>query len=104
MHREHEKRLFPRRTTIPVPVTVHWPAKQSDELAGEVLDYAPSGLTVQVERAVPVGSRLGIRPRHEGHTHEIEVRVENCREQDGGWRLGCQFVETQHWDNLRIFS
>src|SRR5262245_5404737 len=104
MMTQHEKRLFPRRPTSPVPVILADATAVAGEFAGQVLDYSPAGLTLQVEQALPVGMLVTVRPRRAADKPRIEATVVSCSAHDDSWRLGCQFVHTHHFDELRMFG
>jgi hypothetical protein len=103
MDKHSDKRLFPRRPTTPVPVVLCSRSAPAEAFSGEVLDYSPSGLTVEVKRAVAVGTLLTVRPRDDGLSG-IEARVANCSVHEDSWRLGCQFDHPHHFDDLRMFG
>jgi hypothetical protein len=104
MTTQHDKRLFPRRPTTPVPVILTDPTAAAGELAGQVLDYSPAGFTLQVEQALPVGRLVAVRPSRAADKPRIEATVVSCSAHDDGWRLGCHFVHTHHFDELRMFG
>lgn len=104
MPSERDKRLFPRRPAAAVPVTLS-AAPAAGEFPGAVHDYSPSGLTVQVGQAVAAGAVLIIRRvRDRELTTPLELRVTQATAQEDGWRLGCRFDRTRHWDELRMFG
>src|SRR5262245_40619375 len=100
-----DQRLFPRRHTPPVPVVLAGESGFPETLAGRVEDYSPAGLSVCVDRAVPVDTVLTVR-RAEATAagNEFQVRVRNCQAHADHWRLGCEFVRTQRWDDLWLFG
>lgn len=96
---KREQRCFPRRPVA--PVAVHLQQDDGKNLAGQVLDYSPSGLSVRVQEEVPLDALLKVLASRGAR---FEVRVRHCRAQGATWRLGCEFVEKQHWDKLRLFG
>jgi hypothetical protein len=95
-----EKRVFPRRCIEPVPVMLQG---ESETWVGHVLDYAPAGLSIRVDRSLTSGTRLTVLPQGAGGP-VFPVEVKNCHADEGGWRLGCEFLHLQHWDDLRVFG
>jgi hypothetical protein len=105
MERKRDKRLFPRRPTAPVPVLLCHKAEPAREFPGEVLDYSPAGLSIQVREAVPANAVLLLRCVREGEdATRLEVHVTQCAARGDGWRLGCRFDRPQHWDDLHMFA
>lgn len=103
--RHRDQRLFPRRSVTPVPVVLAGEAVAEGTLPGQVVDYSPSGLSVHVTRAVPVDAVLTVQPVETANAGKaFQVRVRNCRAQADHWRLGCEFVRTQRWDDLWLFG
>ncbi len=96
-----DKRLFPRRATVPVPIMLSHAG--GADLPGSVLDYSPSGLTIQANVAVPADTVLRVHCVRAGG-EPLEVRVVRCSAQDGGWQLGCRFDTPRHWDDLWMFG
>ena len=102
---QRDQRLFPRRLVPPVPVVLAGANGFEEALSGQVVDYSPSGLSVNVSQAVPVNTVLTVRPVEALPAGPaLPIRVRNCQAQPDHWRLGCAFVRTQRWDDLWLFG
>ena len=100
-----DQRFFPRRSANPVPVLLHRADPTAGPLAGNVYDYSPSGLSIQVERPLPTGTVLAVHLLNDpANARGFHVLVENCHPHEGEYRLGCQFTAIQHWDDLQVFG
>lgn len=100
-----DQRLFPRRPVPPVLVVLADVNSDGQALSGQVMDYSPSGLSVSVNRAVAVDTVLTVRPLATPATKPaFQIRVRNCQAHPDHWRLGCEFVRTQRWDDLWLFG
>lgn len=100
-----DQRFFPRRSARPVPVLLFRADRADPPIFGQVRDYSPSGVNIQVEEAVAIGTMLLLRLASPNPSEwEPRLLVEHCHFQDGEHRLGCKFSEMQHWDELQVFG
>jgi PilZ domain len=100
-----ERRASMRRHGNPVKVAVANPACPEQPLDGLVLNRSKGGLQLSVNRAVPVGTVLGVRASEAADELPwVQVRVRRCRQHEDQWILGCQFVETLPWSVLLLFG
>jgi len=72
---------------------------------GWVVDRSVHGLGLLLDKPVPAGAILKVRPAEApSDTPEVEVRVRWCRAKDGQWELGCAFVRSPAWSVLLLFG
>jgi hypothetical protein len=89
-----ERRQAPRRPGSQVAVLVADALGQSPPYRGIVIDRSVGGVRLGVDQAVEVGTILSIRPAHAPPMIPwTQVEVIHLRRADGGWVLGCQFVQ-----------
>lgn len=100
-----ERRISVRRTGAPVEVFISDAEAATDPVRGWVEDRSMGGLCLLVEKEVPVGTVLSIMACHApSGTPWTKVEVKTCREADGSWELGCQFLRTPSWSVLLLFG
>lgn len=99
------RRALPRRRGNPIPVLIGDPRQPSTAVRGWVLDRSPDGLSLLTDEAVPVGTRLQVRPVHDLPVLKwFTVEVRHCHPERNVWILGCHFDRALSWDDLRLFS
>lgn len=97
-----DRRSVPRRGGNPAPVLV-----TSDSLGsqhGVVLNRSTKGLCIAVKIAPNVGEVLSVLPAEVVDAPTVQVRVCNCRPVQGGYHLGCEFLQTPPWGVLLHFG
>jgi hypothetical protein len=100
-----ERRASLRRHGNPVKVVVANPGSPEQPLEGLVLNRSKGGLQLSVNQSVAVGTVLGVRASEAAENLPwVQVRVKRCRQHDGTWILGCQFVESLPWSVLLLFG
>ncbi len=89
-----ERRQAQRQRGSQVAVLVTDDSGQGPPCRGVVIDRSVGGLRLGVDEAVAVGTILRIRPAHAPPLVPwTQVEVKYQRRADGGWVLGCQFVQ-----------
>ena len=89
-----EKRQNQRRPGSQVAVLIADASGQGPPYRGVVIDRSVGGLRLGVDEAAAVGMILSIRPAHAPPMVPwTQVEVKHQRRADGGWVLGCQFVQ-----------
>lgn len=102
--REHfERRIERRRIGNPVSIVIADPSATAEPCSAWVMDRSLTGLGVWADAAEPVGSVLRVRPA-QAEDWWTRVIVKHCRQERGNWVLGCQFVESVPWKQLRQFG
>jgi hypothetical protein len=100
-----EQRKSLRRDGNPVEVLIVNPANDATPAKGFVLDRCVGGLGLFAEGPAEVEKPLSVRPTHAPSiTPWVEVIVKSCRQSDGGYEIGCQFVRTPPWSILLMFG
>jgi hypothetical protein len=100
-----ERRAHPRRSGNPISVLVTTEENADEPLRGFVLNYSAGGLGLLVEDALEVDTVVRVRP--EGPLAGgpwVPVRVVYCLAERVRWRVGCQFLNTMSWGELRKFA
>jgi hypothetical protein len=89
-----ERRGTPRRRGCAVSIQVFSAGVRDGPREGWVLDRSVNGLGLVVEKPVPEGATLKVRASQAAESVPwVEVVVRNCRQQEDGWVLGCQFLK-----------
>ena len=89
-----ERRQAQRRRGSQVAVLIADASGQGPQFRGLVIDRSVGGVRLGVDAAVEVGTILSIRPAHAPPIVPwTQVEVKHQRRADGGWILGCQFVQ-----------
>jgi hypothetical protein len=97
-----ERRARPRRQRHKVRVTLD---NQDNRSSGWVIDRSRSGLSLEVEDDIKVGSQLTVRPISAPEKMDgVEVVVKNRRRRDKGFILHCSFVEAPSLVKLLLFG
>ncbi|MCI0455652.1 MAG: PilZ domain-containing protein [Gemmataceae bacterium] len=101
-----EQRSSHRRTGNPVEILIRQPDSRSKPVRGWVLDRSLHGLGLAMaEQRFGPGSVLEVRPANAPAVAPwVEVEVQNSRQRDGQWHLGCKFVRTPPWALLLMFG
>ncbi len=69
-----------------------------------LVDRSPGGLCLRTAGPVEVGTLLLVRARQApASLSSVRVEVKSCRNQDGGWLLGCEFLRPA-WNDLFQFA
>jgi len=100
-----ERRSMPRRVENPVLVLISDMQPGSQIQESWVVDRSKNGLGLVVQRPIPVGTVVSVRPAHaDSRFRWIRVQVKNCRPDDGQWRAGCRFQEVLSLGEIRQFG
>ncbi len=72
---------------------------------GRVLDRSVGGLCLASDREMGIGALLRVLPTEAPPlTPWVEVAVRSCRQGEGGFQLGCQFVKAPPWSIMLMFG
>ena len=97
-----DRRATPRRPGNAVAIDLQ---DGTALLEGWVRNRSLGGLCLLVDRAVPDGTPLKVRPHKAPDSVPwTTVKVKDCRPDDGWWELNCQFVQTPSWNVLLLFG
>jgi hypothetical protein len=100
-----ERRNALRRGGNPVPVLVTDADVTRDPYRAWVLDRSTGGLCLAAPEEVATGTVLSVRTGNAPDTVPwVQMEVKSCREVDGNWELGCQFVKTPNWNTMLLFG
>jgi hypothetical protein len=101
-----ERRRAPRRRGNPIPVVLADPESGDDTLGGWVTDRSAGGLRLLVDQEFTVGSRFNVRSTRAADAPWIEIEIKHCRNDSGGWSIGCQFVKEKEltWQDRQQFG
>jgi len=102
---ETEQRSAFRRGGNPTEVLIDNAQQKGKILHGWVADRSMGGLCLTVDEAFPEGTLLTVRAANAPPaTPWVEIRVQSCRQKQGDWELGCQFVKTPPWAVMLLFG
>ena len=76
-----------------IPVLISFDEAKKEPLEGWIVNRSQGGLRLALAQALPIGTVMEVRAvtaREE--IPWVQVEIKNCREKDGIWELGCQFV------------
>lgn len=100
-----ERRQALRRVGNPVSVLVTNFEQTRPRFTGWVADRSTGGLCLSVPERVEPRTVLSVRTSNAPESVPwTQVEVRNCRQVEGGWELGCQFVRTPPWSVLLLFG
>jgi hypothetical protein len=100
-----ERRIALRRGGNPVPILVTDAEVQAAPYRAWVLDRSTGGLCLAGPHEVPLGTILSIRANNAPDTIPwVKLEVRSCRQVDGNWELGCQFIKTPNWATMLLFG
>lgn len=102
--RPMDRRTSPRRQVNQILIAISSALDDSKPFTGWVLDYSSHGLGVFVDRKMPLGTELRIRPSQVDGFPGREAVVRNCQPYLDGWRLGCQLEQAFSRDDLLRFG
>jgi hypothetical protein len=89
-----EKRTAPRRRGSQVAVRIATADGNIRTYDGLVVDRSIGGLAIEVRDPVGVGEIMSIRPAHAAPMIPwVQLQVRHLRQIEGGWIVGCQFVQ-----------
>ena len=78
---------------------------KEEPLSGWVLDRSMGGVGVMLDKPLPEGLSLKIRPRKASEdTPWIAVHIKSCRQEGDQWEVGLQFDQTPNWSTWSCFS
>jgi hypothetical protein len=99
-----ERRATPRRRGNSVEVFLA-DSPDKSPVHGWVVDRSVGGLCLLVDKPVPEGAVLQVRPRTAPEaTPWTAVEIRSCRAENGEWEVGCQFVKSPQWNVLLLFG
>lgn len=102
--RSDQRRSF-RRGGSTVQVYYAFPEQKNHPLEGWVVDRSMGGMCLGAGQEVPVGTVLSVLPFNAPPmTPWVEIEVRSCREVEGQYELGCQFVKVPPWSILLLFG
>jgi len=105
MTRADERRRTMRRGGLPTPIQIADPKDSRKMAEGFVLDRSSGGLRVAVQKPLPTGGRVQVRPQHApDNTPWVTVIIRNCREVGDYFEVGCQFEGDLPWNLLLQFG
>jgi hypothetical protein len=100
-----ERRSSLRRCGNPIPILVTDEKVVLKPERGWVSDRSIGGLCVKVAQPFEAGSILNVKACNAPDTVPwVPIEVKACREDGGGFELGCQFVKTPNWNTLLLFG
>jgi hypothetical protein len=80
-------------------------AAVAEPFKGWVLDRSVHGLGLLLDKPIPKGAILKVRPAEApADTPDVEVRVRWCKAKDAQWELGCAFVRSPACSVLLLFG
>ncbi len=81
------------------------PDKKKQPERGWVLDRSMGGIGIQSAKQIEPGTLLAVLPVNAPEmTPWVDIEVRTCRENSGGYELGCQFIRTPNWSVLLMFG
>jgi hypothetical protein len=100
-----DRRTSPRRQANQILISITSALDSSKPFSGWVLDYSAMGLGLFVDKKIPLGTFLNIRP-HQTSDKAVwrEAEVKNCQPYLDGWRLGCQLDAELRPEDLQRFG
>lgn len=101
---ETDRRSAPRRKGNRIEVYLTDDSKRPP-IMGWVVDRSMGGLCMIVEKPLPEGAVLNVRPRKAPQTAPwTPIEIRSCRADEGEWEVGCQFLKTPQWNDLLLFG
>jgi hypothetical protein len=99
-----DRRSMPRRRGNRVEVYLTDGSKHPP-IPAWVVDRSMGGLCLIVEKPLPEGIILNVRPRQAPQTAPwTPIEIRSCRADDGEWECGCKFVTPPHFNDLLLFG
>ncbi len=100
-----ERRVALRRNGNPIAILVSDAEVKTEPYRGWVLDRSTGGMCLAVANEVEKGAVLSVRAVNAPTTTPwVQLEVKSCRQVEGDWELGCQFVKTPSWSVLLMFG
>ena len=101
-----ERRTHSRRAGNPVRILVaDSRTDNEDAQAGYVVNRSNGGLSLLLNDAVEVGTVKRVRSEAEQpYSRWVQVRFLYCYKERGSWRVGCSFLESLTWSEMRRFG
>jgi hypothetical protein len=73
--------------------------------AAWVIDRSLGGLCLVMEKPLRVAAVVNLQTIHApSGSPWVAVEVKSCRQRDGEWEVGCQFVRRPSWSALLLFG
>ncbi|MFN4260138.1 MAG: PilZ domain-containing protein [Gemmataceae bacterium] len=100
-----DRRAAPRHSANQVVIELVSVMDDAKPFAGWVLDYSAGGLGLLVDKKIPIGTYLNLRPHQAPlKSKSREAEVKNCQPYLDGYRIGCQLEQELSADDLRFFG
>ena len=91
-----------RRLATPCLVVIH--RGFSEEMEGWAVERTMEGLKLLVDETIGVGSALKVRSAKSAHPNWIDIIVQDCRQERGGFQLSCSFATAVTWADIQQLS
>ncbi|MEZ6141735.1 MAG: PilZ domain-containing protein [Zavarzinella sp.] len=105
--RYDERRKSIRREGMPTPLTIFDVNAKGKTYTYEayVLDRSSGGIKVAIDKPIPVGTFLDVRPTNAPDTFDkVSLIVRSCRETQDYFVLGCEFEKPLDISQLLMFG
>jgi hypothetical protein len=100
-----EKRKAFRRGGNPTEVLVSDADQETEPVPALVINRSTGGIGLVLAEAVAKGTILSVRTVNApAGTPWYQVEVKSCRQAEGDWELGCQWVRVPPWSVLLQFG
>jgi hypothetical protein len=100
-----DKRRALRRRGSSVTVMISDAAGTAPPWQGIVANRSVGGLQLEIDRSVPVGAVLSVRPAQAPSIVPwIQVEIRHCQKTGTTWQVGCQFLRTPPANILWLFG
>jgi hypothetical protein len=100
-----ERRSSLRRFGNPIAILVTDEKAVIEPERGWVCDRSIGGLCVKVAKSFEAGTILNVKACNAPDSIPwVPIEVKTCRQDGGGFELGCQFVKTPNWNTLLLFG
>jgi hypothetical protein len=71
--------------------------------SGRIVDFSRSGIAFLLNQPFPLGTLLTLSPIGWDRASPLEANVIHCREVDGQWLHGCQFLQKLNRRDMEHF-
>jgi hypothetical protein len=71
--------------------------------SGRIIDFSKSGIALLLNIQFPLGTHLSLAPIGWVRSSALEAKVVHCKEVDGFWLHGCEFVQKLSRKDLEHF-
>ena len=102
---EHERRRSPRRAGVALPALLTESNRPESEQPVLIIERSDGGLRLATEWEKQPNTILRIRAgTAPPETPWVAIMVRHCRQANGRWEIGCQFLEPPPWNVLVLFG